>query len=167
MTYSSVLPGRYASPLFTVARVLSTFTLSEICRLSGNSKEPVFEEGSIRLWTPASDFPAAANQASATVFLSFGQFPVDQNDCFCAVVSGVDRLRDQLGAFGQTGVPAFRRKSRRFVAQDHDDLVLHIEMGVIVVVELRCRCTVAGKHDGATHGVRSRKAGGHEIMIQR
>ena len=107
-----------------------------------------------------------ASKSGEQILFAIAQLSVDQDDRPGAVISRVDRLGDQLGMFGESGVPALRRKSRRFVAKQEDDLVLYVEVRVVVVIEFGRGRAVSGKYNGAAGFGRGREAEGNEILIQ-
>ena len=82
------------------------------------------------------------------------------------MISGVDRLGDELGVLRQPRIPALCGEARRLEAQEDHDFVFDVEMRVIVVAKFgRCRA-IAGKHHGAGCVTGSGKTEGNEILIQ-
>src|SRR5215467_6839948 len=61
-------------------------------------------------------------------------------------------------------VATLGRKTRRFIAQDHDDLVFDVEVGVVVVVELVGGYAVSGKDWWRGNFARRRKTEGDKFI---
>ena len=110
--------------------------------------------------------PVDAAEFRELILFAVSQFSVDQDHGFGAMIPRVDRLGDQLGVLRQSGISALRGEARRLVAQEHDNLVLDVEMRVIVVAEFGRGCAIAGKYHGAGDFAGSGKTEGNEILIQ-
>ncbi len=79
-----------------------------------------------------------AAEAHERVFLSRLRFAVDQDDRLRPVIARVDRLRHELRVMGERFLlaPGLLLEARRFQAHHQHDLVLHVEVLVVVVVEI-------------------------------
>ena len=83
------------------------------------------------------------------VFLALVELAIHQDHGLGSAVARVDRLRDQVGVVREplSAGGTFLGEELRLVAQQQDDLVLHVEMRVVVVAVLVGAGSIAREHD--------------------
>ncbi len=94
---------------------------------------------------------ADAAEARQQVLFASAEFAIDYNHGLGAVVARVDRFGDQRGVLRQALMAALGGETGGFVAQQHDDLALHVEAGVVVVTKFGGGDTVAGEDHRSFH----------------
>ncbi len=81
------------------------------------------------------------------------------------MIAGIDGLSDELRVLRQPVVAALLGEARRLVAKHDDNLVFHIEAGIVVVVELVGGDAISRKHEGRRHLARGGKTERNEVLI--
>ena len=110
--------------------------------------------------------PADASEPGQQVVLSLAGLSIYQHHRFGAVVPRIDSFADQLRMAREPCVSALFGKARRFIAEDHDNLVLDVDSGVIVISKFVCRGAETSEHKRSAHRTGRRKTEGDEILVQ-
>ncbi len=82
------------------------------------------------------------------------------------MIARVDRLGDQGGVLCKPLVTALGSETRGFVAQQDDDLALHVEAGIVVIAKFGGSGAVAGEDDRGGGLARGGEAEGDKIFVQ-
>jgi hypothetical protein len=82
------------------------------------------------------------------------------------VITCVDRFADQRGVLREPLMAALGGKTRRLITQQHHNLALHVEAGVVVVSKFRRGDAVTGEDERPFGLPRRREAERDEVLIQ-
>ena len=93
--------------------------------------------------------PAHAAEARQQILLAVAEFAVHDDNGAGAVITRVDGFGNEGGMAREPLISAFRGEAAGLVAQQDDDLALHVEAGVIVVAEFVGGGAVAGEDQPA------------------
>ena len=146
IAYSSVFPGRYASTLFTVARVVAMLTVSVAVRFSGSANDAGLDEALICSCNSGSDLPADAVDSVVRLLADEGVEVLD-----APPEEPEDRRggRAEIARRAVTGdlVRIYLREIGRvplLTAQDEVELAKSIEAGLFADETLRGGCPAHG-----------------------
>ncbi len=107
-----------------------------------------------------------SSETHQQVLFAVAQLPIQQDHRFRAVIARIDRLGDQVGMLGHALVAAFLRETRGFITQQNHDLVLHVEVGVIVVLEFVGGDSVTRKHQRSIRRAYGGEVQRHIVFIE-
>src|ERR1700742_661373 len=93
------------------------------------------------------------------------QLSIEQHNRPRTMVPRIDCLRNELRMLRESVISSLLTKSGGFIAQYDDNLVFHIQSGIVVVVKFICGSAVSGKDQRRVHLAGRRETEGNEILF--